>query len=315
MGSNRAGVKEMNIAEVAGVIHSTKVSKVTGEDIQVVGVSDIRHVKPRSVVFVENQYWLDIALDSEASTIITTEELYRLKTYRSSVAYQGFILVPNPRLAWIDVVDLFMKENGEEFNPPVKCKSKGVHGVYVYPVVYIGKDCIIHSGAVIGSPGFGYVEREDSSYIRMPHYGGVVIGDDVEIGANTCIDAGMVEPTRIGDGTKIDNLVHVAHNVVIGKNVLIAAQACIGGSVEIGDGAKIWCQAFIHQGVKIGKGATVGAQSYVRHDVPDGATVYGSPARESAKSQIIEIYNEQMKELFRRGIREFPSFEEWSSKR
>ena len=127
--------------------------------------------------------------------------------------------------------------------------------------------------------GFGFV-KINGEWQRFPHYGDVKIGKDVEIGRNTCIDRGSLAHTVIGDGTKIDNLVHVAHNVKIGKRCLITAGAILGGSCEIGDDCFIGIGALIRNGIKIGAGATVGMGAVVTKDVPEGVTVVGNPARE-----------------------------------
>jgi len=152
--------------------------------------------------------------------------------------------------------------------------------VTIYKDVKIGKNCIIHSGAVIGTDGFGYEQEADGSRFKIAHLGGVIIGDNVEIGANTCIDRGTLSDTIIEDGVKIDNLVHIAHNVHIKKNVVIIANAMIAGSVIIGEGAWIAPSSSIREGKKIGDGALVGLGSVVIKDVPIGSTVMGVPAKE-----------------------------------
>jgi len=152
-------------------------------------------------------------------------------------------------------------------------------GVYFGPNVVIGKNCRIQPGAVIGTDGFGYDQQLDGTWTPKPHLGGVVIGDDVHIGANTCIDQGSIHPTVIANGTRIDNLVHIAHNAQIGENCMIIACAEISGSVIIDDGAWIGPSACIHQHRTIGKRALVGMGAVVIKDVPDNVTVAGNPAR------------------------------------
>ncbi|MCS6874641.1 MAG: UDP-3-O-(3-hydroxymyristoyl)glucosamine N-acyltransferase [Pyrinomonadaceae bacterium] len=134
--------------------------------------------------------------------------------------------------------------------------------VVIYDNVTIGNNCIIHSGAVIGADGFGFV-RDKTGYVKFPQVGTVVIEDDVEIGANTCIDRGALDETRIGAGTKIDNLVQVGHNVRIGKRVIIAAQTGISGSVVIEDDCVIGGQVGIGDHVTLQSGATIGSQAGV----------------------------------------------------
>jgi UDP-3-O-[3-hydroxymyristoyl] glucosamine N-acyltransferase len=151
-------------------------------------------------------------------------------------------------------------------------------GVTIYSGTTIGARTVIHSGARIGCDGFGYVFR-DASHQKIPHVGHCIIGDDVEIGANTTIDRGSIDDTVVGNGTKIDNLVQVAHNVRIGEKCLIIAQAGIAGSAKIGDGAVIAGQAGIAGHLSIGAGARIAAQAGVFGDVPPGETWSGYPAR------------------------------------
>lgn len=150
--------------------------------------------------------------------------------------------------------------------------------VTLYSKVRMGDRCIVHSGARIGSDGFGYT-FVDGRHQKVPQVGGVIIGSDVEIGANTCIDRGSVGPTEIGDGVKIDNLVHIAHNVHIGPLSIVVAQVGISGSTTIGAGVTLAGQAGLVGHIHIGDGAVIGAQAGVIGDVPAGATYSGYPAR------------------------------------
>ena len=133
----------------------------------------------------------------------------------------------------------------------------------IYDNVSIGNDCVIHAGVVIGADGFGYVKDENGEYIKFPQIGTVVIEDNVEIGANTCIDRGALGETRIGEGTKIDNLVQVGHNVAIGKRCVIAAQTGISGSVVIEDDCVIGGQVGFGDHVRVQSGAVIGSQAGV----------------------------------------------------
>jgi UDP-3-O-[3-hydroxymyristoyl] glucosamine N-acyltransferase len=145
--------------------------------------------------------------------------------------------------------------------------------------IKIGRNTRIGLGTVIGSDGFGFETLPDGSLVRKPHNFGVVIGDDVEIGSNCNIDKGRWRDTVIGNGTKIDAFVHIAHNVVIGNHCIIGAGARILGSVTIGDGSIIWSGAVINQGVIIGNNSVIGACSYLRHTVGNDETWYGVPAQ------------------------------------
>ncbi|MEN2984077.1 MAG: UDP-3-O-(3-hydroxymyristoyl)glucosamine N-acyltransferase [Dictyoglomaceae bacterium] len=150
--------------------------------------------------------------------------------------------------------------------------------VAIYDYCYIGNNVIIHSGCVIGSDGFGYV-WDGKNHVKIPHIGKVVIEDDVEIGANCTIDRGTLGETRIGKGTKIDNLVTIAHNVKIGENCVIVGQTGIAGSSEIGNNVIIAGQSGISDHVKVGNGVVILARSGVTKDIPDGSIVSGFPAR------------------------------------
>jgi UDP-3-O-[3-hydroxymyristoyl] glucosamine N-acyltransferase len=143
----------------------------------------------------------------------------------------------------------------------------------------IGEHCILHSGVVIGTDGFGYCQSEDKSHlVKIPHIGIVLIEDDVELGANTCVDRGKFSMTRIGRGTKIDNLVQVGHNCIIGCHCVISATTAIAGSVQIGNWVQIAGNVGIAPHVVIGDGAKIGAKAGVINDIPAGESWMGLPA-------------------------------------
>lgn len=142
----------------------------------------------------------------------------------------------------------------------------------------IGNRVILHNGAVIGSDGFGYAVQEDGSRTKIPQIGKVVIEDDVELGANVAIDRARFGKTRIGKGTKIDNLVQVAHNVVVGEHSVMCGQVGISGSSTIGSRVILAGQAGLAGHLEVGDGAIVGAQAGVMRDVPPKDFVIGSPA-------------------------------------
>jgi UDP-3-O-[3-hydroxymyristoyl] glucosamine N-acyltransferase len=141
----------------------------------------------------------------------------------------------------------------------------------------VGEDCVIHNGASIGKDGFGFT-RQNGKNVFIPHVGRVVIGNRVSVGANSCIDRGAMTDTVVGDGTKIDNLVQVAHGVIIGKECFLASQVGIAGGCVIGDRALLGGQVGLANGVKIGDDAEVGAHSGVFRDVPAGERYMGYPA-------------------------------------
>lgn len=141
----------------------------------------------------------------------------------------------------------------------------------------IGNRVVLHAGARIGQDGFGYAMGR-KSHFKVPQIGRVIIQDDVDIGANSCVDRGSTRDTIVGEGTKIDNLVMIAHNVVIGRHCVIVSQVGISGSTTLGDFVILAGQAGLIGHLDIGSGAVIGAQSGVMHDVPAGAKMGGSPA-------------------------------------
>ncbi|MDX8127378.1 UDP-3-O-(3-hydroxymyristoyl)glucosamine N-acyltransferase [Methylomonas sp. LW13] len=149
----------------------------------------------------------------------------------------------------------------------------------IYDHSIIGNNVIIHAGAVIGADGFGYKFR-DNQHVKVPHVGHVEIADNVEIGANTCIDRGALGATKIGWGSKIDNLVQLGHNNIVGRNVIICGQSGISGSCTIEDGAILAGSTGVADHVKIGARAVVMARSGISGDIDPGAQVFGSPAKD-----------------------------------
>jgi UDP-3-O-[3-hydroxymyristoyl] glucosamine N-acyltransferase len=171
--------------------------------------------------------------------------------------------------------------------------------VVIYRGCELGNRVRIHSSSVIGADGFGYV-LDAGIHRKVPQIGNVIIRDDVEIGANVTVDRGALGPTVIGKGTKIDNLVQIAHNVVIGDNCLVVAQAGIAGSTKLGNYVILGGQVGLAGHLKIGNKVSVAAQSGVMHDIPDGQKWIWTPAQpdRQAKRQMIAL--QQLPDLLRR---------------
>ncbi|MCK4420673.1 UDP-3-O-(3-hydroxymyristoyl)glucosamine N-acyltransferase [candidate division WOR-3 bacterium] len=163
----------------------------------------------------------------------------------------------------------------------------------------IGKNVIVEAGAIIGSSGFGY-HRVEGRYIPIPQVGRVIIEDEVEIGACSMVDRSTIGATVIRKGTKIDNNVHIAHNVQIGANAIIMAQVGIAGSSTVGDNVVIAGQVGISDHVHIGNGSHVAAKSGVMRDVKDGEVVFGYPADNRTSMMRNEAYFRRLPELFKR---------------
>ncbi|MFC1501394.1 UDP-3-O-(3-hydroxymyristoyl)glucosamine N-acyltransferase [Elusimicrobiota bacterium] len=182
--------------------------------------------------------------------------------------------------------------------------SKIGHGCLIYPNVtigektIIGKNVIIHAGTVLGSDGFGFVPREEGHF-KIPQIGIVEIGDDVEIGSNTSIDRATVGKTKIGKGTKIDNLVHIAHNVEIGEHCIITGQNGFAGSSTIGDFVTFGAQGGVAGHLKIGAGATVAARAGVISDVKPKETVSGFPARAHREEMKIQALIHKLPDIYK----------------
>ena len=172
-------------------------------------------------------------------------------------------------------------------------------GVVLYPKTQVGQRVRIHAGAVIGADGFGYV-FDAGVHLKVPQVGSVTIHDDVEIGANVTIDRGALGPTVIGKGTKIDNLVQIAHNVVIGEHCIVVAQAGVAGSTKLGNYVTLAGQVGLAGHLKIGDRVTVAAQSGVMHDIGPDEKWFGSPARpdRQMKRQLLAV--QQLPQLLRR---------------
>nr|WP_294776693.1 UDP-3-O-(3-hydroxymyristoyl)glucosamine N-acyltransferase [uncultured Flavobacterium sp.] len=151
-------------------------------------------------------------------------------------------------------------------------------GVKVYSESIIGANCTIHSGAIIGSDGFGFAPTEDGSYSKIPQIGNAILEDFVDIGANTTIDRATLGSTIIRKGVKLDNHIQIAHNVEIGENTVIAAQTGVAGSTKIGSNCMIGGQVGIAGHLTIGNNVRVQAQSGIGKNISDGETIQGSPA-------------------------------------
>lgn len=302
----------MKLSEIADLIGG----RIAGDpEVDINGVSGIKDAQTGHITFVSDKKNLQYIFNSKASAVITKEEIKGSPASQLIVdnPYLAFaktleIFYKKPfkpiGISKESVIGSNMNFGADVSIYPMVCICDNVsigNRVSIFPHVYIGdnvfigddsiihpnvtikeevkigKRVIIHSGTVVGSDGFGYVQDKKRHY-KIPQVGGVIIEDDVEIGANVTIDRATTGNTLIGSGTKIDNLVQIAHNVKIGKNCLIVAHVGIGGSTEIGDGAVLAGQVGVRDHVKIGNGVIIGAQSGIGHDIPDGQVYSGTPA-------------------------------------
>ena len=171
--------------------------------------------------------------------------------------------------------------------------------VSIYSGSKIGNRVIVHSGSVIGSDGFGFMPEEEG-YEKVPHIGNVIIEDDVEIGANTCIDRGTIDATIIHKGVKLDNLVHIAHNAEIGANTVMSAQVGIAGSTRVGEWCMFGGQVGVAGHISIGNKVLLGAQSGVPTSLKDGQQLIGTPPMEKVPYFKTHSLLKQLPEMFKK---------------
>lgn len=303
----------MTLAQLAVIAQAELVG--AGE-VEIDGVSDLAHAHPHALVMVADPRQVPAADVSAAAALLvgtgappTQKPTLRARNVRAAFARVLAAFAPTRRVQGVHPAAVVASDAqigpGVTIGPCAVIESQAVvgpgsqilagvtvgararvgtdstvyPGVSIYPDCVIGDRVIIHSGATIGSDGFGYA-TEDGIHVKIPHLGRVVIEDDVEIGANTTIDRGTLGETRIGRGTKIDNLVQIGHNVVIGEGALLVAMVGISGSVTIGSGAVLAGQVGVVDHQTIGARAIVRARAVVTKDVPDGASVSGFPAQD-----------------------------------
>lgn len=174
-------------------------------------------------------------------------------------------------------------------------------GAKLYAQTVVGNSCILHSGCVIGADGFGFAPQEDGSYNKIPQIGNVVLGNNVEIGANTCVDCATMGSTKIHDGVKLDNLIQIAHNVEVGKNTAVAAQTGVSGSTKIGANCVIAGQVGMVGHIHIADRTKIGAQSGILGNVKkEGEELMGSPAMNLRDYLRMSVYTKNIEKLVKR---------------
>ncbi len=234
------------------------------------------------------------------ATLVITETAVR--AHLTEKPNQVVVFADNAKLTVVKILNALCEEVSPAFLPPGQIPSSTYLGpnvviednctigencrlvgnIYIYSNTTIGNNVVIKPGAVIGGQGFGYV-NDNGRQVLFPHIGGVVIEDEVRVGSSTCIDRGALGNTVLKQGCRIDNLVHIAHNVVVGRNSLVIANAMVAGSVTIGDNSWVSPSASILDGISIGNEAMIGLASCVLKSVPDNTVVYGVPARAKTK--------------------------------
>lgn len=273
-------------------------------DHQITGLNEIHMVEPGDVVFVDHPKYYEKALNSAATTILINKKVERPEG-KALIFSEDPFADYNKLSRHFMPGELSMLNRGEdvEIHPNAKVHPSvimGNHirigkdtvimpGVVLYDNITIGERVRIHANTVLGGDAFYYKKRE-AVYDKMHSCGSIIIEDDVEIGTSCTIDRGVSGSTVIGQGSKLDNQIHIGHDTVIGKNCLFAAQVGIAGCTVIEDGVTLWGQVGVKSDIVVGEGAIVGAQSGVSKSLDGGQVYTGSPAgptREKYKELVL----------------------------
>ena len=281
------------------------------------GINEIHKVETGDLVFVDHPKYYNKCIQSAAGFIIINKAV-------DCPPGKALLVVDQPFEAYLSIVKYF-----RPFEPASKNISDTAligEGTYIYPNAFIGHQvrigshCVIHpnvtildhciigdrviiqAGTVIGSDAFYYNTKKDRDvwYKKMLSCGRVIIEDDVEIGAGCTIDRGVTHDTRIGRGSKLDNMIHIGHDTVMGNNCLIAAQVGIAGAVDIGNGVILWGQVGVSKTLSIADNVTVYAQSGIITNLETGKIYFGSPAEEAAEKKRELVWVKRIPELWKK---------------
>lgn len=322
------------LKEIAKLIDGTIIGD---EEINITGISGIKEAKKGDITFIANSKYMSLMDATNASAIITSSDVDSgpktiIKTDNPSLAFSRLVslLAPNEDKHPEGIHSTAIVGNNVKLGKNVAIQAYVVvedyaeiddntvlySGVYLGHHAKIGKNCIIypsvsirervtigdrviiHSGSVIGSDGFGFATVKGVHH-KIPQIGTVAIEDDVEIGANVTIDRARFDKTVVGRGTKIDNLVQIAHNVIIGENSIVVAQAGISGSTVIGKEVILAGQSGVVGHVNIGDGAIVAAQAGVTKSVPPNTKVSGYPAKPHSIAKRVNACVQRLPEMMK----------------
>lgn len=313
----------VTVEEVAALVGGRVIGDGTTE---LTGISGLQEAEPGDITFLANPKYTALVAETKASAVLVSKdqeaEVVQIIVANPDYAFAQVVehFGPRPRPMAVGVHPAAIIGEGVELGEGVTIGAYAVvadgatvgAGSTVYPHAYLGSDsalgegCIIyphvtvrencqlgnrvilHAGAVIGADGFGYATVEGVHH-KIPQVGRVVVGDDVEIGANTCIDRARFGTTVIGSGTKIDNLVQIAHNVTTGDHCIIVAQVGVAGSTGIGRHVTLCGQSAINGHITIGDQAIVTARAGVSKSIPAKAVVQGIPAQPMKQHQLQEV--------------------------
>lgn len=320
--------------------------RLAGPDVELTGMAGLREAAPGQLSFLANSKYAGLLSQTRASCVIAhpSSAIEGLSLIVSDNPYLSFAkavtffynavrpkaqpgihpaaviggtarIDPSASVGAYAVIEAGARIGAGTVIMPLCYVGRGAEigdDCLIYPQAAIREDCrvgnrvILHCGAVVGSDGFGYAKDGDK-YYKIPQVGNVILEDDVEIGANTAIDRGALGPTVIGRGTKLDNLVQIAHNVKLGQDTAIAAQSGIAGSAEVGDRVVMAGQVGLVGHIRIGNDVTLGAQAGVTKSVPDKTVVSGYPAiphgqakRREASVAMLPEYIKKISQMERR---------------
>jgi len=323
------------LAELAEILGG----EVVGDPaMEIRGVAGIREAQPGDITFLANARYESYLLDTRASAVICARDARSgptavLRVDNPYLAFQRVVRVFRPDLnrpapgvhPSAVVAESVVLGDGASIGPRCVIESSAQIGArtvlmagcyvgagstigedsFLYPNVTVREEChvgqrsILHPGVVIGSDGFGFA-FDAGRYHKVPQVGNVIVGDDVEVGANTTIDRATTDSTRIGAGTKIDNLVQIGHNVVIGEHCIIVSQVGISGSATLEDYVTVGGQAGLAGHITIGRHATIGGKSGVTKSVPEDAVVSGFPAMPHGVFKRAMAFIQKLPALFQR---------------
>jgi UDP-3-O-[3-hydroxymyristoyl] glucosamine N-acyltransferase len=328
-------MKSLRLSEIAEIVGGDLVGT---EDPLITGVAGIEHAGPGDLTFLSRQSLVRALASSGAAAVLIGPDLeVDLPAIRVAQPYEAFALYLGQSLTDLDrvfppgihptvVVDPAADVTGALSIGPYSVIGPGTVvgagsrlGAHVVlgSDITLGTDCrvyagvtmregcqvgnrvIIHAGVILGSDGFGYYPGSEG-ICKIPQIGIVEIQDDVEIGAGACIDRATTGRTVVGAGSKVDNLVQIGHNVVLGKACSLSAQTGVSGSSTLGDGVMTGGQVGVGDHLKVGAGAKVGGQSGITRDVPAGQSVFGTPAIEVGESFRLFATLRKLPELLRR---------------
>jgi UDP-3-O-[3-hydroxymyristoyl] glucosamine N-acyltransferase len=302
--------QKLSVSEIAEIIGGRPLCR---PDLSVAGLNELHVVRKGDLTFVDHPKYYNKVLNSPASAIIINKEI-EAPEGKSLIYHENpfvaFNLLIN-KFRGFKVSDVFLSKTAKIGQNTVIQAGAFIGNnvaigdnciihanVSIYDNSIIGNGCIIHSGSVIGADAY-YFQKKDGKYSKFHSGGRVIIEDEVEIGANCCIDKGVTADTRIGSGTKFDNHCQVGHDTIIGNNCLIGAFAAIAGVTKIEDDVIIWARVAINKDIVIGKGAQILATSAIDKSVEGGITYMGSPAMEVKKYWRHMIALKQLPELLK----------------